>query len=145
MVSFVDFHDRGFALPADHFFCGLLHEYGIRLHHLTPNGIQGIATFVAICEGYLRIPPHFSLWRHFFGAQLLTPTANHGVPGAPFQLGCASIQLRGERAGGFFRMRDQTSNKGWYRWWFYLKNDADRGVPEIDNLVFPSLPECWHW
>ena len=65
VVSFVNFHDRGFALPANRFFRGLLHEYGIRLHHLNPNGIQDIATFVAICEGYLRIPPHFNLWRHF--------------------------------------------------------------------------------
>ena len=54
VVSFVNFHDRGFALPADRFFRGLLHEYGIRLHHLNPNGIQDIATFVAICEGIFR-------------------------------------------------------------------------------------------
>ena len=60
VVSFVNFHDRGFALPADRFFRGLLHEYGIWLHHLNPNGIQDIATFVAICEGNLWIPPHFN-------------------------------------------------------------------------------------
>ena len=83
VVSFVNFHDRGFALPANRFFCGLLHEYGIRLHHLNPNGIQDIATFIAICEGYLRIPPHFNLWKHFFGVQLVAPTSNCGVPGTP--------------------------------------------------------------
>ena len=47
----------GFVLPANRFFRRLLHEYDIQLHHLNPNGIQDIATFVAICEGYLRIPP----------------------------------------------------------------------------------------
>ena len=98
VVSFVNFHDRGFALPANRFFRGLLHEYGIRLHHLNPNGIQDIATFIAICEGYLRTPPHFNLWKHFFGVQLVAPTANRGVPGTPFHLGCASIQLRGGSA-----------------------------------------------
>ena len=48
VVSFMNFHDRGFALPANMFFRGLLHEYGIQLHHLNPNGIQDIATFTAI-------------------------------------------------------------------------------------------------
>ena len=91
VVSFVSFHERGFALPANRFFRGLLHEYGVQLHHLNPNGIQHIATFVAICEGYLRMPPHFSLWRHFFTMMLLAPTAKRGVHGVPYQVGCASI------------------------------------------------------
>ena len=61
VVSFIDFHERGFALPASSFFRGLLKYYGIRLHHLNPNGIQDIVTFTAICEGYLEKPPHFDL------------------------------------------------------------------------------------
>ena len=81
VVSFVNLHDRGFALPANRFFRGLLHEYGIQLHHLNPNGIKDIATFVTICEGYLRIPPHFNLWRHFFSVQLVAPTAKPGSQG----------------------------------------------------------------
>ena len=40
VVSFVNFHDRGFALPANQFFRGLLNEYGIQLHHLNPNGFR---------------------------------------------------------------------------------------------------------
>ena len=81
VVSFVSSHERGFALPANRFFRGLLHEYGIQLHHLNPNGIQDIAPFIAICEGYLRIPPHFDLWRHFFGVQLVAPTSTRGFRG----------------------------------------------------------------
>ena len=102
-----------------------------------------MATFIAICEGYLQIPPHFNLWRHFFGVQLLGPTSTRGILGTPFQLGCASIHLRGERADSFFRMRVQTSNKGWHRRWFYLKNDTNHGVPEFDNQVFFTRPESW--
>jgi hypothetical protein len=40
------------------------------LQHLNPNGIQHIAAFIALCEGYLGIEPHFKLWRYFFSVSL---------------------------------------------------------------------------
>jgi hypothetical protein len=43
------------------FLHGLLHHYGIELQHLNPNGIQHIFFFIALCEGYLGIEPHFEL------------------------------------------------------------------------------------
>ena len=75
----------------------------------------------------------------------MAPTAKRGVAGTPFHLGCASIQLRGDRAEAFFWMKVQTSNKGWNRRWFYLRNDANHGVPEFSNLVFSTRPASWHW
>ena len=39
VVSFVHFHERGFATPAHKFLRGLLHYYQIKLQHLNPNGI----------------------------------------------------------------------------------------------------------
>ena len=39
VVSFVHFHERGFATLAHAFFLGLLHHYKIELQHLNPNGI----------------------------------------------------------------------------------------------------------
>ena len=38
VVSFVHFHERGFATPAYRFLRGLLHYYKIELQHLNPNG-----------------------------------------------------------------------------------------------------------
>ena len=61
VVSFAHFHERGFAMPAHLFFWGLLDYYQVELQHLTPNGIQHIAAFVALCEGFLGISPHFDL------------------------------------------------------------------------------------
>ena len=66
MVSFAHFHERGLATPAHKFLRGLLHFYKIELQHLNPNGIRHMAAFVALCEGFLGISPHFDLWRHFF-------------------------------------------------------------------------------
>ena len=63
VVSFTPFHEHG-----------LLHHYQIELQHLNPNGIQHIAAFIALCEGYLGIKPHFELWRYFFS----TPCTRKG-------------------------------------------------------------------
>ena len=70
VVSFAHFHKCGFAIPAHRFLRGLLHYYKIELQHLNPNGIQHMAAFVALCEGFLGISPHFDLWRHFFAVNL---------------------------------------------------------------------------
>ena len=70
MVSFTHFHESGFTSPAHRFLRGLLHYYKIELQHLNPNGIQHMATFGALCEGFLGISPWFDLWRHFFAITL---------------------------------------------------------------------------
>src|SRR5688500_10539461 len=53
VVSFAHSHERGFATPPSLFFRVLLHYYGLELQHLNPNGIQHIAAFVALSEGFL--------------------------------------------------------------------------------------------
>ena len=57
VVSFAHFHEWGLTTPAHKFLQGPLHYYKIELHHLNPNGIQHMAAFVAMCEGFLEIPP----------------------------------------------------------------------------------------
>ena len=46
--------------------CGLLFFYSLRLHDLTSEGILHIATFITLCEAFLGIHPHFTLWRWLF-------------------------------------------------------------------------------
>ena len=70
VVLFAHFHERGFATTTHRFLRGLLHYYKIELHHLSPNGIQHMAAFVTLCEGFLGINPHFDLWRYFFAVTL---------------------------------------------------------------------------
>jgi len=38
---------------------------------LNRNAIQHIVAFIAMCEGYLGIEPHFELWRYFFSISLI--------------------------------------------------------------------------
>jgi hypothetical protein len=56
VVSFVRFHERGFATPASRFMRGLCYHNGVELHNFTPNAISQAATFVGVCEGFLGIP-----------------------------------------------------------------------------------------
>ena len=96
VVSFAPFHERGLAIPPYPFVRGLLHHYQIELQRLNPNGIQHIAAFIALCEGYLGIEPHFELWRYFFSVSLHKKRERSGDLSVP--MGWAGIHLQGHRS-----------------------------------------------
>ena len=91
IVSFVPFHERGLMIPPHPFLRGLLHHYQIELQHLNPNGIQHIAVFIVLCEGYLGIEPHFELWRYFFSISLHKKRERSGD--LSVSMGCVGIHL----------------------------------------------------
>ena len=62
VVSFVAFHERGFSVSAGRFIRAVLHEYGLQLQHLNPNGVQQMAAFEALCEGYMGVEAHWHLF-----------------------------------------------------------------------------------
>ena len=82
---------------AHQFFWGLLDYYQVELQYLTPNGIQHIVAFVALCEGFLGISPHFDLWRYLFAVNLVKRLVGQQELHAP--MGCASIHLRNNWGG----------------------------------------------
>jgi hypothetical protein len=126
VVSFVSYHERGFGVPASRFMRAILHNYGVELHNLSPNSISQAAIFVAVCEGYLGIDPHWDLWTHFFSAELFaSPTGERRVRVAVRASGCI-LQLRQSRALQYIPAVLASSNKGWQRRWFYLRNDDER-------------------
>ena len=82
----------------------------MELQHLTPNGIQHIAAFVTLYEGFLGISPHFDPWWYFFAVTLLKKQEKRQELSVP--MGCASIQLCNNRVNEYLLMRLSTSNKG---------------------------------
>jgi hypothetical protein len=56
VVSFLRFHERGFAAPASCFLRRLCFQYGVELHNFAPNAISQAATFIGVREGFLGIP-----------------------------------------------------------------------------------------
>lgn len=107
--SFTTFHERGLGVPAHRFFWGLLRYFGVELQHLNPNGIQHLAAFVGLCEGYLGVEPNITLWRYFFGVNL-----QHGNGGAQVPMGCAGIHLHSARSSEYIPIQLSSSNKGWH-------------------------------
>jgi hypothetical protein len=63
---FTWFAERGLSLPASDFFKGLLGYYSIEYLNLNPNSIFHTAVFIHFCEAFLRIKPHWILFRKFF-------------------------------------------------------------------------------
>ena len=91
VVSFAHFHKCGFATPTHRFLRGLLHYYKIEVQYLNPNGIQHMAVFVALCEGFLGISPHFNLWRYFFTITLQKKREKSSRQELHMLMGCVGI------------------------------------------------------
>ena len=143
VVSFVHFHERGFGMPPHRFLRGLLHYYGVELQHLNPNGIQHMALFVAVCEGFLGMPANFELWKYFFSVSLITKPGRLrerlAVP-----VGCASIHMRRFRAQEYMEVNLTDSNKGWQSLWFYLKNSEEAPLPAFTGRIIEEpVPPSW--
>ena len=82
---------RGLGFPVSNFFRGLLHHWGVQVHHLTPNSILHISIFVRLCEAFLGIEPHFDLFQYFFHLKPHPNDSNIDVVGG---LGFSSVRGR---------------------------------------------------
>jgi hypothetical protein len=144
VVRFVSFHERGFGVPTSRFMRAILHVYGVELHNLSPNSISQAAIFAAVCEGYLGIDPHWDLWTHLFSAELFaSPTGETRVRMAVRAGGCI-LQLRQARTLQYIPAVLASSNKGWQRRWFYLRNDDGR-LPSFSQRVVTTAADNWRY
>jgi hypothetical protein len=144
VVSFVSFHERGFGVPASRFMRAILHVYGVELHNLSPNSISQAAIFAAVCEGYLGIDPHWDLWTHFFSAELFASSTGERRVRAAVRAGGCILQLRQARAPQYIPAILASSNKGWQRRWFYLRNDDGR-LPSFSQRVVIVAADAWRY
>jgi hypothetical protein len=144
VLSFVSFHERGFGVPASRFMRAILHFYGVELHNLRPNSIAQAAIFAVVCEGFLGIDPHWDLWTHLFSAEpFALATGKRRVRMAVRAGGCI-LQLRQARAQLYIPAILASSNKGWQRRWFYLRNDDGR-LPSLSQRVVTTAGTNWRY
>jgi hypothetical protein len=135
VLSFVSFHEWGFGVPASRFMRALLHYYGVELHNLNPNSIAQAAIFAAVCEGFLGIDPHWDLWTHLFSAEPFALTTGEKRVCMAVRAGGCILQLRQARAQQYIPAMLVSSNKGWQRRWFYLRNDDGRLLSFSQRVV----------
>jgi hypothetical protein len=144
VVSFVSFHERGFGVPVSRFMRAILYVYGVELHNLSPNSISQAAIFAAVCEGYLGIAPHWDLWTHLFSAELFASSTGERSVRMAVRAGGCILQLRQARALQYILSILASSNKGWQRRWFYLRNDDGR-LPSFSQRVVTAAAENWRY
>jgi hypothetical protein len=142
VVSFTPFHERGFGMPASPFMRALPHYYGVELHNFNPNSIAQVAIFVAICEGFLGIDPHWDLWTHLFSAEFFAASTDVKKVRMAVRAGGCTLQLRSGRAQQYIPTSLMSSNKGWQNRWFYLWND-DGVLPPFSQRVVTATGDNW--
>jgi hypothetical protein len=117
-IVYVPFLIRGHALPIYPFFRGLLDFYNLNLTHLNPNSNLQISIFVHICEAYLRILPHFGLWKYLYHCR-------PGMAGGQHQLvGGASLEMHRGKKTEYLHIPHKDSIKGWRLEWFIMENHS---------------------
>jgi hypothetical protein len=119
VVSFVAFHERGYSVPAGRFIRGVLFEYGLQLQHFNPNSIQQMAAFEAMCEGYMGISAHWHHFWYFFRFACLKDGSRAAT------ISCANLWMKQGRDDDYIPSSVASSNSGWHKGWFYLRNDLE--------------------
>jgi hypothetical protein len=144
VLSFVSFHKRGFGVPASRFMRAILHFYGVELHNLNPNSIAQVAIFAAVCEGFLGIDPHWDLWTHLFSVEPFALTTGEKRVRMAVRAGGCILQLRQACVQQYIPAILVSSNKGWQRRWFYLRNDDGR-LPSFSQRVVTAAGSNWRY
>jgi hypothetical protein len=143
VVSFVRFHERGFAAPASRFMRALCYHYVVELHNFTPNAISQEATFVGVCEGFLGIPVNWDLWVHLFRAELHTLAMSELRIRHAARAGGLSLALWSSRREQYIPCTMTSNNEDWERGWFYLRNSG-AGLPPYTGKVLREKAISWH-
>jgi hypothetical protein len=129
-VMFLAFLLRGLSFPAHEFLRWLLFVYGVQLHQFTPNSILHITCFVTLCESFLGIEPHCTLWKFLFR---LRPSVS--LSKKP-ELGGAVISVRAEVHYLEFNMA--ASVQGWRKKWFYIKDQKNSSSDHYGIVPFDA-------
>jgi hypothetical protein len=137
VVSFVAFHERGFSVLTGQFIRGVLFVYGLQLQHLNPNSIQQMVEFEAMCERYLGISAHWHLFRYFFKLLCLKEGSWMAT------IGYANLRMKQGRGDDYIPVTLTSSNNGWLKGWFYLRNDPKFALPTYTGNSIAESRRNW--
>ncbi|KAK1642437.1 hypothetical protein QYE76_060242 [Lolium multiflorum] len=138
-VMFSAFLFRGLSLPAHELLRSLLYFYGIQLWQLTPNSILHLSIFVAVCEAFLGIDPHWGLWRKIFYVK------RHNDSNGPPVVGGVGFVVRKEV--DYFDYPMKESVQGWRNKWFYLRDPSVSwrcsNLPPFEDKLIAKPKKSW--
>ncbi|KAE8792913.1 hypothetical protein D1007_32415 [Hordeum vulgare] len=117
VVVFEEHFYHGFRLPTSDFFANFLTFFGLQPHHLAPNAILQLASYVILCKGFLGIEPRLDLWHKlfFFKQQFVTMDKAEAakLKGPKPMNPCGAALVHYRTMSGFPQMPLQHSLKMW--------------------------------
>ncbi|KAE8802554.1 hypothetical protein D1007_21743 [Hordeum vulgare] len=139
IVVFDEHFYRGFGLPASTFFSNWLVFFSLQLHHLAPNAILQLSSFVILCEGFLWIEPCLDLWQSLFflkqQSRKMEKAELEKLDDPRPMTPCGAALVHHRSKSGFPQMPLQGSIKQWQKGFFYVKNVS----PAHDALNMPPF------
>jgi hypothetical protein len=102
----------------------------MQLHHLTLNSILHITYFITLCESFLGVDPHWTLWKFLFRLRPSVPLAKNP------ELGSVVISVRTESHYLEFNMA--ASVQGWRKKWFYIKDQKTASSDQFGIAPFDA-------
>ena len=116
-----------------------MYYYGIDFHDLSLNSFLNISMFIVVCEAFLQIPPHFSLWLKIFNVKPKVVSGEHAECGGAMVSKMPKVVWL---TGAF-----NDSIKEWQQQWFYITKPRGKkwnAAPEFRSgapLRLMSWPE----
>ncbi|KAE8788042.1 hypothetical protein D1007_37940 [Hordeum vulgare] len=126
IVVFDEHFYRGFGFPTSTFFSNWIIFFGMQPHHLAPNAILQLSSFVVLCEGFLGIKPPLDLWQTLLflkqQSRKMDKAELENLDG-PRPMTPGGAALVHHRSKSYFpQMPLQESIKQWQKGFFYVKN-----------------------
>jgi hypothetical protein len=84
------------------------------------------------------------LWTHLFSVELFASMMEAKKVRMAVRAGGCTLQLRPRRTQQYIPAILVSSNKGWQRRWFYLRNDDGR-LPSFSQRVVTAAGVNWRW
>jgi hypothetical protein len=96
-----------------------------------------MATFEAMCEGFLSIGAHWNLFLYFFRFTCLREGSRVAT------IGCANLRMKQGRGDDYIPAPLISSNSGWHKGWFYLRNNSKHALPAYTGCSIAKLQRNW--
>ncbi|KAE8806359.1 hypothetical protein D1007_17410 [Hordeum vulgare] len=139
VVLFEEHFYSGFGLPASAFINKFLSFFGLQPHHLAPNTILQLASFVVLCEVFLGIEPRLDLWQSLFffkqKSKKMDKDELEKLDDPRPMIPCGAALVHHWTKCGFPQMPLRDSIKQWQSDFFYVKNAS----PTRDAINMPPL------
>jgi hypothetical protein len=96
-----------------------------------------MAAFEGMCEGFLGIGVHWDLFRYFFMFAYLREGSHEAT------IGCANLRAKQGRDDNYIPVLLTSSNSGWHKGWFYLRNDPENALSAYTGCSIAKSQRNW--